>query len=136
MGARPRGHITCLSPPTALLSSERQVTRTEVLRSVLSASEDLKRERTCGSVDQLGLDAVDQLPQRDVEPARYLLLLEGRDVVRDLGDDVASQLSGLLGIHVSGQAEEKRTRVQVGELLVAINVAEHESRHGLGLEDG
>lgn len=92
--------------------------------------------RTDGSVGQLGLDAIDQPPQRGIDPARHALLLEGHDVVRDLGDDVASQLSGLLGIHVSGQAEEKCTRVLVGDLLAPFDVAEHESCHGLGLENG
>lgn len=88
------------------------------------------------SVGQLGLDAVDQPPQRDVGPARHLLTLEDPDVVRDLGDDVASQPESIVDRQVGGEAAHQRKRVQVGNLLVAIDVAEHESRHGLGLEDG
>lgn len=37
---------------------------------------------------------------------------------------------------VGGEAAHQRTRVLVGDLLAAQGVAEHESRHGLGLEDG
>ena len=50
-----------------------------------------REDGTGGSVGQLGLDAVDQLSQSDVDPARHFLVLEGNDVVRDLGDDVSSQ---------------------------------------------
>lgn len=89
-----------------------------------------------GSVDQLSLDTVDQPPQRDVDPARRPLSLEVPDVVRGLGDDVASQLSGHFGIRVTGQAEKKRVRVLVRRLLVVQGVAEHERRHGLGFEAG
>lgn len=89
-----------------------------------------------GSVGQLGLDAVDQPPQRDVDPARRLLILEDPDVIRDLGDDVTSQPKSIVNGQVGGEAAHQRTRVLVGSLLVAVNVAEHESRHGLSLEDG
>ena len=51
-----------------------------------------------GSVGQLGLDAVDQPSQRDVDPARRLLSFEVYDVVRALGDDVACQLEGLRNV--------------------------------------
>ena len=88
------------------------------------------------SVGQFGFDKVNQLPQRDVELARHLLPLDVCDVVRGLGDDVAGQLGGLLGIHVSGQAEEQHGRVLVRHLLTVQGVAEHESCHGLGLEGG
>lgn len=90
--------------------------------------------RMGGSVGQLGLDTVDQLPQRDVDPARRLLLLEDPDVVRDLGDDVAGQPKSVVCGQVGGEAAHQRTRVLVGDLLLAIDVAEHESCHGLGLE--
>lgn len=89
-----------------------------------------------GSVGQLGLNTVDQPPQRDVDPARHLLLLEGPDVVRDLGDDVASQPKSIVCGQVGSEAAHQRMRIQVGNLLVAINVAEHESHHGLGFEAG
>lgn len=95
-----------------------------------------------GSVGQLGpellvrLDTVDQLPQRDVDPARRPLLLEDPDIVRDLGDDVASQLDHLAGADVCGQAADERTRVLIGNLLLPLDVAEHERRHGLRIEDG
>ena len=48
-----------------------------------------------GSAGQLGLDAVDQPPQRDVDPAGHPLPLEGPDVVRGLGDEVMRQLEGV-----------------------------------------
>lgn len=82
------------------------------------------------------LDAVDQPPQSDVDPARLPLVLEGHDVVRDLGDDVASQSKSIRGRHVGGEAAHQRTRILIGNLLLPLDVAEHESRHGLGLEDG
>lgn len=47
-----------------------------------------------GSVGQPGIDAVDQPPQCDVDPARRLLPLEVQDVVRGLGDDVTRQTEG------------------------------------------
>ena len=90
----------------------------------------------CGSVGQLGLDTVNQPPQSDVDPARHLLALEDPDVVRDLGDDVASQPKSVMDGQVGGEAVHQRTRVQVGDLLLPLDVAEHESRHGLGLETG
>ena len=89
-----------------------------------------------GSVGQLGLDTIDQLPQRNVDPARLLLILEDPDIVRDLGDNVASQPESIVDGQVGGEAAHQRTRVLVSNLLLAIDVAEHESRHGLGLEDG
>ena len=89
-----------------------------------------------GSVGQFGLDTVNQPPQRDVNPARLSLILEDIDVVRDLGDDVASQPKSVMCGQVSGEVAHQRTRVLVGSLLVAIDVAEHESRHGLRLEAG
>ena len=89
-----------------------------------------------GSVSQLGLDTVYQPPQRDIDPGRHLLILEDHDVVRDLGDDVASQPESIVRGQVSGEAVHQCTRVLIGDLLVAIDVAEHESRHGLGLEAG
>lgn len=98
--------------------------------------------RADGSVGQLSheslvsLDAVDQPSQGDVDPARRLLILEDPDVGRGLGDDVASQLNDLVGADVGAEAAHQRTRVLIGSLLVAIDVAEHESRHGLGLEVG
>lgn len=91
---------------------------------------------TCGSVGQLDLDAIDQLPQRDVDPARRLLVLEDHDVVRDLSDDVASQSESIVKGQVGGEAAHQRTRVLIGNLLLPLDVAEHEGRHGLGLEDG
>ena len=121
--------------PPALLSSERRVARTEApeaLRTPLGPQE----EWTCGSVGQLGLDTVDQPPQRDVDPARHLLTLEDPDVVRGLGDDVASQPKSIVRGQVGGEAAHQCTRVLVGNLLLAFDVAEHERRHGLGLKGG
>lgn len=89
-----------------------------------------------GSVDQLSLDTIDRLPQSDVDPARRILALEFPDVVRDLGDDVASQPKGVVSGQVGGEAAHQRTQVLVRHLLVVFDVAEHESRHGLGLEAG
>lgn len=89
-----------------------------------------------GSVGQLGLDTIDQPPQRDVDTARRPLLLEDLDVVRDLGDDVANQSKSIVGGQVGGEAAHQRKRVLVGGLLLPLDIAEHESRHGLGLEDG
>ena len=89
-----------------------------------------------GSVDQLGLDAVDQPPQRDVDPARRLLTLEVSDVVRGLGDDVACQLEGIRNVQIDGEEGHQRVRVLVGDLLVVFDVAEHESRLGLRFEGG
>lgn len=98
--------------------------------------------RAGGSVGQLGheslvgLDAVDQPPQRDVDPARRLLPLEVPDVVRDFRGDIASQLKDLVVADVGAEAADESTRVLVGDLLAADGVAEHESRHGLGIENG
>ena len=81
---------------------ERQVTRTEAPeapRTPLGPQWD----GTGGSVGQLGLDTVDQPPQRDVDLARRLLILEGPDVVRDLGDDVASQPESIVDGQVGGE---------------------------------
>lgn len=91
---------------------------------------------TGGSVSQLGLDAVEQLPQRGIDPARRLLLLEVPDVIRDLGDDVVHQMKTIARIEVVHEELHQRTRVLIGNLLVDVDVAEHESRHGLGFEDG
>lgn len=129
-------HITCPPPHTALLLP-RETSHTH--RDPQKRLERLwgsQEGGTCGSVGQLGLDAIDQPPQCDVDPGRLPLLLEDPDVVRDLGDDVASQPKGVVDGHVGDEAVHQRTRVLVGSLLVAINVAEHERRHGLGLEDG
>ena len=90
----------------------------------------------CGSVGQLGSDPVEQPPQRNVDPARHLLPLEVPDVVRDLGDDVASQPDGIMDGQVGGETAHQRTRVLVGALLTILDVADHESRHGLGLKGG
>lgn len=89
-----------------------------------------------GQLGQLGLDTVDQPPQRDIDPARRTLLLEDPDVVRDLGDDVASQPKSIVDGQVGGEAAHQRERVLIGNLLLSLDVAEHESRHGLGFEDG
>lgn len=89
-----------------------------------------------GSAGQLGLGAVDQPPQRDVDPARSLLSLEGTDVVHGLGDEVMCQLDGVRDVRVGGESAHQRARVQVGDLLLAFDVAEHEGHHGLGLEGG
>lgn len=89
-----------------------------------------------GSVGQLGLDTVDQLSQRGIGPARHTLLLEDPDVVRDLGDDVASQPESIVDGQVSGEVAHQRMRVLIGDLLLPLDVAEHEGRHGLGFEDG
>lgn len=89
-----------------------------------------------GRENLVGLDAVDQPPQRDVDPARNLLSLEVPDVVRDFRGDVASQLKDLAGADVGAEAADESTRVLVRHVLVAEGVAEHESRHGLGIEDG
>lgn len=114
---------------------ERRVTRTEapeVLRTPLGPQEG----RTGGSVGQLSLDKVDQPPQRDVDPARRLLLLEDPDVIHDLGDDVACQSESIVDRQVGGEAAHQRTRILMGGLLVALDVAEHERHHGLGFEGG
>nr|DAQ47055.1 MAG TPA: hypothetical protein [Caudoviricetes sp.] len=84
----------------------------------------------------VGLDAVDQPPQRDVDPTRHILSLEAPDVVRDLGDDVVSQLKDLVGADVGAEAADESMRVLEGDPLVVFDVAEHESRHRLGIEDG
>lgn len=89
-----------------------------------------------GSVGQLSLGTIDQLPQRDIDLARHTLLLKGPDVVRDLGDDVASQPKRVMDGQVSGEVAHQRTRVLIGNLLLPLDVAEHESRHGLGLKGG
>lgn len=97
---------------------------------------------TDGSVGQLGherlvgLDAVDQPPQRDVDPARHLLPFEVADVVRGLGGDVVSQLEDLVGADVGAEAADESTRVLEGGLFVVLDVAEHERRHHLGIEEG
>ena len=88
------------------------------------------------SAGQIDLDTIDQSPQRDVDPTRRLLVLEDHDVVRDLGDDVASQPKSVADGQVGGEAAHQRTRVLIGNLLLPLDVAEHERRHGLGFEDG
>lgn len=89
-----------------------------------------------GSVGQFSLDTVDQPPQCDVDPARLLLILEVPDVVRDLGDDVVCQSKSVVCGQVGGEAAYQRTRVLIGNLLLPLDVAEHESCHGLGFEAG
>lgn len=91
---------------------------------------------TGGSVGQLDLDMVDQPSQRDVDPARHLLVLEDPDVVRDLGNDVASQPKSITDGQIGGEAAHQRTRILVSNLLLPLDVTEHESHHGLGLEAG
>ena len=77
-----------------------------------------------------------QPPQCDVDPTRRLLALEVPDVVRGLGDDVACQLEGLRDVQIDGEEGHQRVRVLVGDLLSVFDIAEHEGRLGLGLEDG
>lgn len=61
--------------------------------------------------------------------------LEVPDVVRDLGDDVASQSESIVGGQVGGEATHQCMRVLVGGLLLVFDVAKHGSHHGLGLEE-
>nr|DAV39963.1 MAG TPA: hypothetical protein [Caudoviricetes sp.] len=89
-----------------------------------------------GSVVQLDFDTVDQPSQRNVNPARCLLPLELPDVVRGLGDDVAYQLESLRNVQIDGEEGHQRVRVLVGDVLVVLDVAEHESCPGFGLEGG
>nr|DAK21407.1 MAG TPA: hypothetical protein [Caudoviricetes sp.] len=98
---------------------------------------------TVGSVGQLGqlgheplvgLDTVDQPPQRDVDPARRLHPLEVPDVVRGLGGKVAHQLEPLVGVEVEHEESQHRTQILVGGPLIVFDVAEYEGHHGLGLE--
>ena len=84
----------------------------------------------------VGLNTVDQPPQSDVDPASRLLLLEDPDVVRGLGDDVVSQLKDLVVADVGAEAADESTRVLEGGLFVVLDVAEHERRHHLGIEEG
>ena len=84
----------------------------------------------------VGLDAVDQPPQCDVDPARHLLSLDIPDVVRDFRDYIACQLKDLVVADVGAEAADESTRVLVCHVLAVEGVAEHESRHGLGIEDG
>ena len=132
---------------TALLPLESQVARTEApeaLRMPLGPQEGRTggSEAPFGPLGQLGheglvgLDAVDQPPQRDVEPARRPLSLEVPDVVCGLGDDVAHQPESIVDGQVGDETAQQRTRVQVGTLLTILDVAEHESHRGLGLKAG
>lgn len=126
---------TCPHHAPPFYHHERQVTCTETPEA-LRTPPGSQEGGTDDSVGQLGLDTVDQLPQSDVDPARLLLILEDHDVVRDLGDDVTRQPKSIMDGQVSGEAVHQRTRVLVGNLLPTLDVAEHESRHGLRLEDG
>ena len=114
----------------------------EALRTPLRTYEEGRESRSPVSVGQfgrenlVGLDAVDEPPQRDVDPARHLLPLEVPDVVRDFRDDVASQLKDLVGADVGAEAADESARVLVRRVLAAEGVAEHEGCHGLGVEDG
>lgn len=84
----------------------------------------------------VGLNTIDQPPQRDIDPASRLLPLEDPDVVRGLGDDVVSQLKDLVVADVGAEAADESTRVLEGGLFVVLDVAEHERRHHLGIEEG
>lgn len=114
----------------------------EALRTPLGASGGGRESGSPVSVGQfgrenlVGLETVDQPPQRDVDSARHLLSLEVPDVVRDFRDDVVSQLKDLMGADVGAEAADESTRVLVRHVLAAEGVAEHESRHGLGIKGG
>ena len=118
--------------------------RTQAPGSAPSASGGLSAQggRPAVLIGQFGhellvrLDAVDQPPQRDVDPARHLLPLEGPDVVRGLGDDIACQLKNLVGADVGAEAADESARVLESRLFVVLDVVEHERRHRLGIEDG
>lgn len=124
---------TPLTPITHRLSTIlRRHEAPEALRTLLGPREG----GADGSVVQLGLDTVDQPPQRDVDPARHLLPLEVPDVVRGLGDDVVRQLDGLRNVQIDGEEAHQRVHVLISDIFAVFGVAECEGRLGFGFEDG
>lgn len=81
----------------------------------------------------IGLDMVDQLPQRGADPTRHLLPLEVPDIVRGISGEGVDQLERFVRVEVEHEESQRRTQVPVGGLLVVFGVAEREGQHDLRL---